>query len=188
MNTKEKILQVSEQIVLEKGLSELRLSDIAFSIGISQAAIYKHFQNKNDILSSLAWTWLEGILADIWRYKPQENDALSVIVHDWLWLLVSCKYDAYTNNPRLYELYSEFIVADFDLMSKHLEHISLTLSRVAELKKIADAQTLIFSVVSFENPNLRGIFDNRLKDNFESLWRVLEPGVSRLERKKVIDD
>ena len=73
-------------------------------------------------------------------------------------------------------------------MSKHLEHISLTLSRVAELKKIADAQTLIFSVVSFENPNLRGIFDNRLKDNFESLWRVLEPGVSRLERKKVIDD
>ncbi|WP_273706023.1 TetR/AcrR family transcriptional regulator [Leuconostoc mesenteroides] len=182
MNTKEKILAATEQLVFEKGVSELRLADIASQVGISQAAIYKHYQNKSDILAILAWSWLDEILINVWNYSPHEGDSLDMIVHNWLWLLISCKYEAYKTNPEMFELYSNFIVSDPTLVAKHVNHASQNLCKISGLRNLSDAKSLLLSVSSLEDPKLNAIIDNNLKKSFESLWLILKPGVAFLER------
>jgi AcrR family transcriptional regulator len=183
MNTKEKVLQVSEKIILEKGMHALKLADIAEEIGISQAALYKHFTNKQAILSSLAWSWLDRLLTDVWTFTPNsENDSVDVIVHDWLWLLISSKYQVYQQSPKMFELYSTYIVGDDILLQKYLARAQHALATAASLKNEQDALNLLLSVIAFDDPGLNHVFSKPIHDNFESMWRLLAPGVQQLER------
>lgn len=51
---KEQILNNSLGIIHEKGFSNLTIHNISLQIGISQAAIYRHFKDKHQIVASLA--------------------------------------------------------------------------------------------------------------------------------------
>lgn len=59
MEAKQKILGIAEEMFAEKGISNSHLQDIASRAGISKKTIYKHFENKNDlvvgVLSGLAF-------------------------------------------------------------------------------------------------------------------------------------
>ncbi|MEP0367543.1 MAG: TetR/AcrR family transcriptional regulator [Cyclobacteriaceae bacterium] len=59
MEAKQKILGIAEDMFAEKGINNSHLQDIASRAGISKKTIYKHFENKNDlvvgVLSGLAF-------------------------------------------------------------------------------------------------------------------------------------
>ncbi len=44
------ILETAKKLFAEKGFSETKISDIATAVGVTDSAIYEHFQNKEDIL------------------------------------------------------------------------------------------------------------------------------------------
>lgn len=51
--TKEKILQVSIDLFAEKGYKEVSVREIAKAVGIKASSLYKHYENKEDILESI---------------------------------------------------------------------------------------------------------------------------------------
>lgn len=51
--TKEKILQVSIDLFAEKGYKEISVREIAKAVGIKASSLYKHYENKEDILESI---------------------------------------------------------------------------------------------------------------------------------------
>ena len=51
--TKEKILKISLKLFAEKGYKPTTVRDIAGAVGIKQSALYNHFKNKDEILSTL---------------------------------------------------------------------------------------------------------------------------------------
>src|SRR5690554_4249911 len=51
---KEEILEKSLEIIYNEGFGNLTMRNIAEKIGISEAAIYRHFKNKEEVVSSLA--------------------------------------------------------------------------------------------------------------------------------------
>ena len=51
--TREKILSVALKLFSSKGYSDTTVRDIAGAVGIKQSALYNHFKNKDDILSTL---------------------------------------------------------------------------------------------------------------------------------------
>ena len=53
MPTKEKILQVSIDLFAEKGYKEISVREIAKAVGIKASSLYKHYENKEDILESI---------------------------------------------------------------------------------------------------------------------------------------
>lgn len=48
-NTKERILQVAEELFAQKGFAATSVSEIAAQVGISSPGIYKHYSNKLEI-------------------------------------------------------------------------------------------------------------------------------------------
>ncbi|MDH5716248.1 MAG: TetR/AcrR family transcriptional regulator [Spirochaetia bacterium] len=76
LNRKEEIIHAALNITAEKGTPNLTIAEIASKIGISDAAIYKHFKSKNDILMALIdliGDGLTGILSDNTEKKPEER-------------------------------------------------------------------------------------------------------------------
>ncbi len=67
---REEVLRAALQIVDERGVHALTLRELSQRIGISEAAIFRHFRGKEDIISSLA-DWVFGRLA---INEPAESD------------------------------------------------------------------------------------------------------------------
>lgn len=53
INTKEKILQTSLKLFARRGYNSVSVRDISGELGITQAALYKHYKNKQDIFDSI---------------------------------------------------------------------------------------------------------------------------------------
>jgi len=51
---KEEVLDIALRIIDEKGIHALTLREISDRIGISEAALFRHFRDKGEIMSSLA--------------------------------------------------------------------------------------------------------------------------------------
>lgn len=52
-NTKEKILTVSLELFAQKGYSAVSVRDISGKLGITQSALYKHYDNKQAIFNAI---------------------------------------------------------------------------------------------------------------------------------------
>ncbi len=53
INTKEKILQTALRLFAQRGYQAVSVRDISGELGITQAALYKHYLNKQDIFDSI---------------------------------------------------------------------------------------------------------------------------------------
>ncbi len=68
---KGEVLRVALQVVAEEGIHALTLHELSRRIGISEAALFRHFENKQDIVNSLAeWVFKEYIVNE----SEGEND------------------------------------------------------------------------------------------------------------------
>ncbi len=59
-----RILSVTRELLDEKGYDRLLTTEIAERCGLSEAAIYKYFESKRDLLIQVAEKWFEEMLAE----------------------------------------------------------------------------------------------------------------------------
>lgn len=53
ISNKDLILKVAEQLFVERGYAEAKISDISSAVGISDSTVYEHFANKQEILFTI---------------------------------------------------------------------------------------------------------------------------------------
>ena len=69
---KKEILQTTLAIIYNEGFYSLTIRNIARKIGISEAAIYRHFKSKKEIINTLAdWVFSES---QLWQIKCNNNN------------------------------------------------------------------------------------------------------------------
>lgn len=72
--TKEKIFDAAVGLFAEKGYDGVSIRDIAWGVGITEGAVYKHYSSKDEILESI-FTFVEG---RIYPQVPEESfDAIA---------------------------------------------------------------------------------------------------------------
>ncbi|MFN7064846.1 MAG: TetR/AcrR family transcriptional regulator [Aquificaceae bacterium] len=60
-NTKEKILEASLKLFSQKGIRETTIKDIAKEVGVTEGAIYRHLESKEEIVLGLFKTYSEDL-------------------------------------------------------------------------------------------------------------------------------
>lgn len=60
-----KALDAAERLIRLSGIERSRLTDIARELGVSHAALYKHFANKEELLDAVTGRWLNAIDAQL---------------------------------------------------------------------------------------------------------------------------
>jgi AcrR family transcriptional regulator len=71
--TRERILDVALELFARKGYAETSLREVAAELGISKAALYYHFESKQDILLGLHLR-LHGLTADLLPLLQERAD------------------------------------------------------------------------------------------------------------------
>ncbi|NOZ09077.1 MAG: TetR/AcrR family transcriptional regulator [FCB group bacterium] len=89
------IIQASVQLIAQKGIQGLTIKNISRAIGISEPAIYRHFENKNDIILGII-SLLKDSTSDNTAAESEKNstfDAINAMFHGLT--------DRFVKNPSL---------------------------------------------------------------------------------------
>lgn len=100
-------------------------------LGVTHAALYKHFKNKEDLLQKLALKWLENTSRSLFEWNPEEGVDDETALHDWLWLLHLTKKDLYQHDQKMFLLYTNYIETDSNLVRGHLSHLAKKVEEIS---------------------------------------------------------
>ena len=73
-NTKEKILEEALKLFAQSGYIGTSMNDIASKLGVTKAALYKHYKSKQEILDSIIEKMNELDIARVKQYEMPEGD------------------------------------------------------------------------------------------------------------------
>ena len=69
-STRERLLDATERIIRERGILAVTTKDIAREAGYAEATLYRHFQNKTELLLAVMAERLAGTLLELIRELP----------------------------------------------------------------------------------------------------------------------
>ena len=72
--TKEKILSTALKLFAEKGYKPTTVRDIAGAVGIKQSALYNHFKNKDEILTTLVEDLTSSAIVTLFESKDNHTE------------------------------------------------------------------------------------------------------------------
>ena len=78
-NTKEKILEEALKLFAQSGYMGTSMNDIASKLGVTKAALYKHYKSKQEILDSIIEKMNELDMERIKQYEMPEGEMSKVI-------------------------------------------------------------------------------------------------------------
>ena len=125
-STREKILVVAQDIILERGFSGTSLNDIATKSGLTKGAFFHHFNGKEDLAAAVIKRYTKNDLARFDEFSKQAeklaDDPLQEVMiflklfEEFLEDLgappVGCVFASYTNEKQLFSLGIQNLVSD----------------------------------------------------------------------------
>ncbi|MDY2922131.1 MAG: helix-turn-helix domain-containing protein [Eubacterium sp.] len=78
-NTKEKILEEALKLFAQSGYMGTSMNDIASKLGVTKAALYKHYKSKQEVLDSIIEKMNELDMERVKQYEMPEGEMSKVI-------------------------------------------------------------------------------------------------------------
>ncbi|WAL65315.1 TetR family transcriptional regulator [Amycolatopsis cynarae] len=126
----ERILAATEQILRRHGPAKATVVDVARSLGVSHAAVYKHFGSKQALREAVTRRWLD-----------KSRDELAVIAGDerippprrlrvWLHAVLAGKQAKIREDPELFDAYGVLAAAHSIVAEDHVADLLAQLERI----------------------------------------------------------
>lgn len=160
---RERALAAAEREICRLGADRLRLSDVARALGVSHAALYRYFADREAILDAISQRWLDGIdrqLAQIAR----KDSSPAARIQAWFLALHELKRERVLSKPELYAAFDRSAAAMRPFVATHLRTaMALLQDLVAEAMESGEirraspavtARMLFEATVAFHHPQL----------------------------------
>ncbi len=129
---REQIIEEAIGIIHNYGYSGLSIRELAGNVGISEAAIYRHFESKEDIIRGI-FDKINSFSAALYESIDNHNDAKIKLKN-----FISFNLEMFEKNPHLVSIiFSDEIFISYPSISKELLHI-LKKRQILLLKIIED--------------------------------------------------
>jgi AcrR family transcriptional regulator len=76
---KKQIIDAARKLIIKKGSEHLTLRAMARAVGFSEAAIYRHFKNKQEVLSFLMSTIMDEMLHEVISGASENTNTLATV-------------------------------------------------------------------------------------------------------------
>ena len=132
----EQILTAAEVVLRRHGIEKTNVVDIARTLGMSHANIYRHFPSKKALLDAVGARWLEAITSPLTAIANDHTRPAAERLLAWFDHLRAAKQRKVLGDPELFRVYHRLAMAAGDLAS---EHVATLLGQVEQI--IADGIT-----------------------------------------------
>ena len=180
---KKQIIDAARKLIVQKGSEHLTIRSIAKEVKLSEAAIYRHFKNKSEILSFLMSHIMTSMLDEIDRTSANGAPSLATVQA----ILTNHLSRIEQSRGMSFQIIAEVIsFGDRNLNRQVYESINIYIERLKELIKAgadggfirddidldACAMLLFGMIQGMVNVWALGHYKFDLADKFESLWGV----------------
>jgi len=182
---KKKAIDETMAKMREAGFDKVRLVDIAKELGVSHAALYAHFKDKNALLDAVSERWLLEIdeaLAAVCRKSKEPTEKILA----WMLTLHRAKITKVLHDPELYKAFDLSTSIQKPFVKQHVETmrtqlLGLVKEAIAK-KRLRDtdpesmAEVLAESMMAFHHPKLVA---QHIHEKREPLLRLVLESVLR---------
>ncbi len=77
-NTKDQILETTQNLMSEKGYSQVSMSEIAEKVGIAKSSLYHFFSDKESLYGEIITLYINSA-KDIYKYKSKEAPSIKLL-------------------------------------------------------------------------------------------------------------
>lgn len=179
------ILQESIKLIADKGIQGFTIKNLANAIGVTEPAIYRHYENKQEILVSILSLFKENKEGLIKNVKSDNSNPL-----EKLRMLFELRFKYFANNPAIASvIFSEELFRNdqnlsnkvFEIMKDNLKIILQIIKagqKASVIKKDVSAEQLAFIITG----SLRLVVTKWRLSNYsfdiiregKSLWKSIE--------------
>jgi AcrR family transcriptional regulator len=175
----ETIMIATEDVLRRFGPSKATVVDVARSLGVSHAAVYRHFPSKAALREEVTRRWVSRMYAGLDAIATSDL-SWDEKLRAWLVALYHAKRDAAVGEPELFATYRVLVQEHSAVAAEHLREL------LAQLAKIVgdQAEAVFEATATFHHPAHVGDWERPDRD--ELLDRVctlviegLRPGRDR---------
>lgn len=143
------IMEAATKIIDERGIQDLTIKTLAAELNLSEAALYRHFKSKNEILHGLLTYFIEEMKGRLDFILSNKNRNPSELLYD----LFESQLRTFVQRPSVVSVIfsesifqfnkelSDTIAAMMELMQKHIESIVKKGQEVGLFNKIVGVST-----------------------------------------------
>ena len=181
---KEIILNATEEVIRRFGPEKANISDVAKSLKVSHAALYRYYNGKNDLWNAVTERWLSNLHATSKEILREDNPADIKLFH-LLEDFAEAKRRSAINDPEMFANYVKLAQSSMEVIKKSIEE---GITRIEEIiaQGIAEgvffaesshqaARTVYLATSVFIYPN--SFEDPDRKQNIESVVNLLIRGL-----------
>jgi AcrR family transcriptional regulator len=117
-----KALDAAERVIRLNGYDRSKLTDVARELGISHAALYKHFDSKEALLDAVTARWLARIDAGLTAVAKGPG-SVSARLRDWFLTLHRLKREKIMADPELFRAFDSSTFKLSPAASSHLAYM-----------------------------------------------------------------
>ncbi|WP_243128350.1 TetR/AcrR family transcriptional regulator [Clostridium chromiireducens] len=186
---KEMILNATEEVIRRFGPDKANITDVAKSLKVSHAAIYRYYNGKTALLNAVTERWLTHLHApsnDILKEDSPADVKLSKLLESF----VEAKHRSAINEPEMFANYIKLAKSSMEVIEKGIEEginsiekiivqgitegIFFTGSPYQEAKAVYLATSVFIHPNSFEDPDR--------KQNIKSVVNLLIKGLKNTNK------
>lgn len=175
---KEMILNATEEAIRRFGPNKTNITDIAKILNVSHTAIYRHYENKAELLEAVTERWLYKISIPL-ELTLEEKSSPEEKLRHFLQTLCKIKRQSAIDDPEMFNNYSIISSESKYALEKHMEHIFSHLESIInegiEDKKFVNMESRQLAITIFtattrfhypafvsewSNPNLDNLIDS----------------------------
>ncbi|WP_125573351.1 TetR/AcrR family transcriptional regulator [Levilactobacillus huananensis] len=183
--SQEKIVCTASELITKTGRTNISLNMIADELGITHGALYKHFNNKQELWEAVASQWFQTQILDhvtqtLSSRTPRPNTDAATELHDWLWAFVTAKKAANKADTQMFSLNTRYIdnnpLALRQVLQPACQHIDQLMAY--HDPHFERAETILSAFSIFTLPNFKDTWEwPDYQPRFEAMWALIAPGV-----------
>lgn len=184
---KDIILDAAEEAIKRFGPGKANICDVAKTLKVSHAAIYRYFESKTALWHAVTERWIKRIFAPLESILHQ-NLPVEKKLYLWLTALVEAKRQSAADNPEMFANYTAMAAEANEVLKRHMDHIVSQLTGIITQGKaegiftVEDpqqaAQAIYLSTSRFHHPAFVNEWCNPdIDQNVEAVIALLIKGI-----------
>ena len=127
----EQILDAAEALLREHGIAHMTVLDVARTLGLTHAAVYRYFSDKVALQEAVAQRWLQRITRPLAAIAERDGPA-EVRLREWARTLARLKRHKVLDDPKMFAAYSALAGAADRVATAHIAELQHQLARILE--------------------------------------------------------
>ncbi|MBO0779255.1 MAG: TetR family transcriptional regulator [Ktedonobacteraceae bacterium] len=188
MLTRERILDVAEDVLRRFGPAKATVVDVARVLGVSHGSVYRHFPSKAALRDAVAERWLAEISQPLEAIAAEEGSATTRL-RRWFDLLITAKRTRALDDPELFATYVELAESARGVIKAHVDQLVDHLTRIITAGiaqgefAVTDPGTTAWAVynatIRFHKPIHAPEWSNpSIDSDFEGVWSLILHGLT----------